>query len=333
MVSIIVPVYNAENYLKKCIDSIRNQTYSSLEIILINDGSTDSSGKIIDGYAGCDRRIKSIHKENGGIGSAYKAAFAVMTGAYVLFVDSDDWLELDAVENMVKMALENDADMVSFGINRWATNGSAVELKQFCSINMILNTNADIIRTHFEVIKHPTLVRLYRRSLFNEITILEQNIGIDEMLTPQLLVKCNKAVYTSKKYYNVLIRPDSVCRSVYNERKIAETTKAQQFVCLFMELNLKEYANIAYSKYLNVLCGIIHDVHKNQLRVSSNLYIELRENLVASYKKLNNMKTFCREPLITRYRVYMMVYTIGIYGLACRLKSILSKRMLLNQDV
>jgi glycosyltransferase involved in cell wall biosynthesis len=327
VVSIIVPVYNAENYLKKCLDSIRNQTYSSLEIILINDGSTDSSGRIIDEYAASDRRIKAIHQNNGGIGSAYKAAFSVMTGGYVLFVDSDDWLELDAVEDLVKMALENDADMVSFGINLWATNGSAAELKNFCSIDIILNTNAEIIRTHFEVLKHPTLVRLYKRSCFNEVTIFEQNIGIDEMLTPQLLVKCNKAVYTSKKYYNVLIRPDSVCRSVYNERKIAETTKAHQFVCLFMELNLKEYANIAYSKYLDVLCGIIHYINQKQLRISSNLYAGLRSDLVASYKKIKNIDVFRKEPLVYRFKVYMMVYTMGIYGLACRIKSIIKKRI------
>ncbi len=104
LVSIIIPVYNAEHYLTKCLDSVIHQTYTNLEIILINDGATDSSPKIIDEYALKDTRIVAIHKENGGIGSAYKAAFEMMTGDFVLFADSDDWLELDAAEHLVKLA-------------------------------------------------------------------------------------------------------------------------------------------------------------------------------------------------------------------------------------
>jgi len=98
-VSIIVPVYNSELYLTKCLNSVISQTFSNLEIILVNDGSTDSSPKIINEDVIKDDRIVAIHKENGGIGSAYKAAFEVMFGDYILFVDSDNWLELDAIEN------------------------------------------------------------------------------------------------------------------------------------------------------------------------------------------------------------------------------------------
>ena len=99
-ISVIVPVYNVEYYLKQCLDSIVNQTYRNLEIILVDDGSTDSSGDICDEYAQIDARIKVIHKENGGLSSARNAGLDVCTsgGELIAFVDSDDWLELDMFE-------------------------------------------------------------------------------------------------------------------------------------------------------------------------------------------------------------------------------------------
>ncbi|HFI0794571.1 TPA: glycosyltransferase family 2 protein [Streptococcus suis] len=100
LVSVIVPVYNVEKYLVQCIDSIINQTYQNLEIILVNDGSTDNSGKICDEYAKKDSRIKVIHKENGGLSDARNKGLDFMTGEYVTLVDSDDYLEHNCIENL-----------------------------------------------------------------------------------------------------------------------------------------------------------------------------------------------------------------------------------------
>ena len=93
LISVIVPIYNVEKYIKKCIDSIINQTYKNLEIILVNDGSPDECGKICDEYERIDSRIVVIHKENGGLSDARNAGLKVMHGKYVAFVDSDDWIE------------------------------------------------------------------------------------------------------------------------------------------------------------------------------------------------------------------------------------------------
>ena len=99
LISVIVPVYNVESYLEKCIESIQNQSYKSLEIILVNDGSTDSSGDICDKYAAHDKRIKVIHKKNGGLSSARNAGLEVANGDYIAFVDSDDYIEITMYEN------------------------------------------------------------------------------------------------------------------------------------------------------------------------------------------------------------------------------------------
>lgn len=113
LVSVIVPIYNAAKYLDKCIQSILNQTYSNLEVILINDGSTDGSGKICDEYAASDKRIKVIHKENEGLINARKTGIRIATGDVVGYVDADDWIEPDFYSRLLEAYLESGADMVT----------------------------------------------------------------------------------------------------------------------------------------------------------------------------------------------------------------------------
>ena len=111
LISVIVPVYNVEQYLPKCIDSILAQTYENLEIILVEDGTKDSSGVICDEYAAKDARIRVIHKENGGLSSARNAGMEIARGEYFGFVDSDDWIEPEMYENLMALAQKYDADV------------------------------------------------------------------------------------------------------------------------------------------------------------------------------------------------------------------------------
>lgn len=111
-ISVIVPVYNVQEYLKKCVDSIRNQTFENMEIILVNDGSTDLSGKLCDEFAKKDARIKVIHKKNGGLSDARNFGIDAAAGDFLFFVDSDDWLDEDMLELLYGIAMEEDADIV-----------------------------------------------------------------------------------------------------------------------------------------------------------------------------------------------------------------------------
>lgn len=284
-VSIVIPVFNSAFYLEKCLKSVVNQVYELLEILIVNDGSTDSSKEIIDAFALKDKRIVAIHKENGGIGSAYKKAFELITGDYVLFVDSDDWLEPNAVENLIKLAVENDADMVSFGIRAFNPQGGEVLLPTLKNINLICTTNEAILKTHFEVLKHPTLVRLYKRELFRDIVVFEQNIGIDEMLTPQLLANCKRAVYTTEVYYNVLVRQESVCRAEYTEKKVRENIRVYQFLTGFMENKIPEYASLIYEKHLGVAASSYMYTLQHQNDIDKETHEQARKEFKRIYRK------------------------------------------------
>jgi glycosyltransferase EpsH len=280
-ISIIIPVYNAKLYLNKCLDSVINQTYNKLEIIIVNDGSTDGSKEIIDTYSDEDERIIVIHKENGGIGSAYKAAFKIITGEYVLFVDSDDWLELNALELLVNLSNNSNADMVIFGLKEYDELGNIINTQDFKSLDEVKTNNTEILRLHFEYFKHPTLCRLWKRSLLYEIEIFEQNIGIDEMLTPQLIAKCQNAVYSSKILYNLLIRVNSVSRNTYTDAKVFQTMKVYQYLCSFFTARLKDYDELIRIKYFIILYSLSSQFLKGDINISE----VIAKNLIDDYKK------------------------------------------------
>ena len=126
LVSVIVPVYNVEKYLDRCVESIVNQSYTNIELILVNDGSTDSSAEICDGWAAKDNRIRVIHKENAGAGQARNTGIDNATGEYVFFFDSDDYVDLHTVEKAYKLAEDEATDIVVFGMSGVDRNGNIV---------------------------------------------------------------------------------------------------------------------------------------------------------------------------------------------------------------
>ena len=148
-ISVIVPVYNVEKYLNKCVESIVNQTYTNLEIILVDDGSPDNCPQMCDEWAKKDNRIKVIHKKNGGLSSARNAGLGMVSGAYVTFVDSDDWIDNDALEKMLRSAHKNKADIVSAGFyfeTLECTHNQILTEQSYMDNDIVINLLMDNIR-------------------------------------------------------------------------------------------------------------------------------------------------------------------------------------------
>lgn len=175
LISVIVPVYNVEKYLKECIESIINQTYKNLEIILVDDGSPDNCGKICDNYAKQDKRIKVIHKENGGVSSARNKGLEACTGKYITFVDSDDFIELNFCEVMLKKIKETASDCIVSGYNRVYENKSET----------IMNSQLQIIN-QMEFLQKILQVQLgmgfCHMKLWKSEIIIKNNIKFDSQL-------------------------------------------------------------------------------------------------------------------------------------------------------
>lgn len=210
LVSIIVPVYKVEPYLRKCVDSILAQTYQNLEIILVDDGSPDNCGAICDEYAKQDARIKVMHKPNGGLSDARNAGLDTMTGEYVAFVDSDDWIMPQMYETLLQMLKQFQAD-IAFG-------GVADDLEQNGKVTTVKVSNygdepfsesaAEAMRRYFHG-SWAAWDKLYKADLFRDIRYPVGEINEDEAIVLQLLSKCTRVCYTNEIFYHYMKRPGS----------------------------------------------------------------------------------------------------------------------------
>lgn len=223
LISIIVPIYNIDRYVGLCIESISNQTYPYLEIILIDDGSTDRSADICDLYAKKDKRIKVIHKTNGGLVSARKAGIENSTGRYVGYVDGDDYVEPTYYERLYKAIASNDADVAISGFSRDLFDKAA------CLLN---NISADVyVGERLESLKSryisygsfykngiTTYVwnKLFKRDLLTRFQVAVNNditIGEDAAVVYPLLAHCDRVVITDDVGYHYRQREDSMLKT------------------------------------------------------------------------------------------------------------------------
>lgn len=255
-VSVLIPVYNYEKYVAKCLESVINQTYKNLEIVAVDDGSTDRSGEILDEYAQNDMRLKVIHKENGGIGSALKVAIENATGEYVAFLDSDDFMDLNAYEKLVDIAIKSNADIVMYGVRMIALDGHIrseddFEPAEFCSNDEVME----------DFVCHNTVTPLSRkfikRFLLDDLKMMEYSVGIDETISIQVMARCSKLVRIKECYYNAVGEPakDSVSRRAIDGRNAKTIIKLNQEIIQFCKDNGVKYVNDYIIRYLNILSG------------------------------------------------------------------------------
>ena len=207
-VSVIVPVYNVEPYLRRCIDSLINQTLENIEIILVDDGSTDGCETICDEYADNDSRIRVIHQENRGLSEARNVGIDKARADYLMFVDSDDWVEPKFCELPLTMAKKQQADIVMFQF-RLFQDGKPE--KQRCHfIDKGIKTQAEALELIQGAFGMAAWNKLYHRNLFRRNRYPKGKNYEDVFLTPVLVHEAKRIVYTSTVLYNYEKRPGSI---------------------------------------------------------------------------------------------------------------------------
>ena len=219
LISVIVPVYNVEAYLNRCVDSILAQTYENLEIILVDDGTKDASDKICDAYAAQDSRIRVIHKPNGGLSSARNAGIDIATGDYVAFVDSDDWIEPDTYEHLLSAALRYDVKLVCAG--RYDVDSATGEKKKgLCPPREEVVSGTEMARRIFlwENMDSASWDKLYHRSLFREIRFPLGKIVEDVPIMYLIALDAGTVAMCDKPVYNYYHRPGSITTARISEK-------------------------------------------------------------------------------------------------------------------
>lgn len=209
-ISVIIPVYNVEKYLKRCLDSVVNQTYKNLEIILINDGSTDKSGNICDEYAAKDKRIIVIHKENGGVSSVRNKGLDICTGDYISFIDSDDWLGNGFYEYVVNNVKDNDLLIFDYHI----TNGKNSKWIKYNNAEFELTKEKCLMELTKAKIQSYLWVMIFKRKLFYNIRFPQNRNFEDQAIMHLLIDKCQKIKYCNKAFYNYYQNPKGITHTV-----------------------------------------------------------------------------------------------------------------------
>ena len=219
LISVIVPIYKVESYLHQCVDSILSQTHSNLEIILVDDGSPDRCGAICDEYAAKDPRVKSIHKENGGLSDARNAGLDIATGDFYYFVDSDDMLPAHSVSTMLDLAIKHKSDLVIGGFERFRDDTGEI----------FFSTDADGVKTHVytqeEAVKDfyrdgcQAWAVLYKRAVHENIRFPKGEINEDEAIIFKILENCSTVVVTNRVVYSYRNRENSITTTSFSEKK------------------------------------------------------------------------------------------------------------------
>ena len=221
-ISIIVAVYNIENYLSRCVDSILAQTYSDLQVILVDDGSTDDSGTTCDEYAKKDSRIEIIHKKNGGLSDARNAGIDKADGDYIGFVDGDDWIEPFMYEKMLGACLENNAEIAICRYNQigghpdWEEpDGKILSLTSEEAMNLYLCGNKQ------HVIYNSVWSKLFKRNTIEGLQFVVGRNSEDILYTTQAFCNAERFVYLDIPCYNyVCDREDSIMNEKASRRRI-----------------------------------------------------------------------------------------------------------------
>ncbi|NCB92491.1 MAG: glycosyltransferase family 2 protein [Clostridia bacterium] len=282
IVSVIVPVYNVEKYLVQCIESIRNQVYSSLEIMLVDDGSPDNCGVICDEYAQKDSRIRVIHKKNGGLSDARNAGIDACTGAYITCVDSDDLINPKYISRMMEL-MTVDVDMVVctpllFSDNRELAHADAVTVKlpdTFCKGEAL----RELLRQDGYNFEPSAWGKLYRRKLFgDDLRFPVGKFYEDLALTYRLVDRARKIVRIKEPLYYYRQRPTSQLNQQFDERMLSILEIADEMQ-EYLAREHPELKKSIHSRVISAYCHILIRLPENHKwdMMKRRIYLKVKE--------------------------------------------------------
>lgn len=323
LVSVIVPVYNVERYLKKCIESIINQTYKNLEIFLVDDGSTDNSGKICDEYAKKDNRINVIHKENKGVSSARNAGINEAKGEWIAFIDADDWIEENYIEELLKNT-SKEIDIVQCGYYRVVANNKE-------SINCDGN---DEVRNKEEFLigcLNPQMAyglchtKIIRKSKIKDIRFDEEIVVCEDALfNIELSENVNRVKIIKIPLYNYHIHQDSVVRK-YDVNYSSKYEKALNVIGDYLRINYKNnykvrtnYFNFVVYHLMLIAVNYCYNPEKPISDRKNTLKKVCKQDLFAKSLKGSNYNNISLTRKITLWTLKNRFYSLT--GLICEIR-------------
>lgn len=274
LISVIIPVYKVEEYLDDCIRSVVDQIYQNLEIILVDDGSPDNCPAMCDAWTMKDKRIKVIHKPNGGLSDARNAGIDIASGEYIAFVDSDDWIEPDMYEKMLAALKKEHADICACSISSCYPEHRAV---WGCRAYVVTDSEQTLAMLYRDT-AYPVAAwnKLYRRELWDDLRFPVGRICEDTFTTYRLVHGANRIVQLPYALYCYRIRPNSIMTSQFSPKRMDEE-EAWRCNYLFTKEYYPSVGKAAFDFYLQKVNMLMHTIPAEQQNEYRKEYVFLRE--------------------------------------------------------
>ena len=304
LISVIVPVYKTQQYLDRCIGTIRNQTYKNLEIILVDDGSPDQSGEICERFALEDRRIRVVHKENGGLSSARNAGIDVMTGEYAAFVDSDDDIALDMIETLYGLCVTHDAQIACGGVEKVNDQGHVGYFNDDVT-DFLLLTREEAMGELLENrrILNSLWDKLYHKSIFDGIRMTKGILYEDCDVMYRCIQKAERVVYTGKPLYHYYLSQGSILRASFNVKRFDLITVLRKRMAFYQQ-EYPQFLDLARAKYVDLGLEILY-----QSRSAKDCQA-LRKELADEIRQM--LREYPNLPMTRNNRIKVLFFRMGM---------------------
>ncbi len=319
MISVIVPVYKVEKYLDECVESIVNQTYQDLEIILVDDGSPDNCPQMCDAWEKKDKRVKVIHQKNGGISAARNAALDIACGEYIYFVDSDDFMEATALEYLHKLIVEYNVPMVIGGYRRISADGE-YDQKVLPDGNIEVTVLDEYKLWELTAHNMAGVVvwsKLYKAELWKDCRFPIGKINEDNGVMLEILPKCHRVVYSNKPIYNYRINLQGIMHTKFSIKNLDECIFFNEQCAYFRARGWNELEIMYWNSGSQLWCDGV-----NELRALSSedkqklqeIYIMYRDRIRGIELAPNNYKMLLKR--------WMFIHMPRLY---CRMHKLAAK--------
>ena len=316
LISVILPIYKVEEYLDRCVSSLLTQTYSNLEIILVDDGSPDNCPALCDLWAKKESRVRVVHKKNGGLSDARNAGFAVATGDLISFIDSDDWIEPDFFRILYDALIKNDCD-ISACEYRKAYEGHDLSPTSTVYHTHILDRSQAMSALIDNTVQQVVWNKLYKRSVIEGILFAKGKYHEDEFWSYQVIGRCKKIAVTDYVGLNYFQRADSIMGETYSKKRL----DAVEAKALRQEYLDQHIPSLKIKGRVNLLFTCLYHGQLSRKQLSSgarkDAYTYLKSVIQKTPLSLKDMKQ-----LPVSHKVWLCLEQINL-GLTCALRNML----------
>lgn len=312
-ISVIVPVYNVQPYLRRCLDSVVNQTFSDLEILLIDDGSTDKSGEICDEYARADNRIRVIHKQNAGISAARNTGIDIAAGRFIGFIDSDDYIAPDMYEQLRNEIIKQNAGMAVCGVFDVYNDKPAPFHGEYKLCDSEQAMKVFLLGENYGCY---AVDKLYKRELFNDLRFKQGIIIEDAQLMPKIVAECERVVFTGAAKYYYMHRNSGITGRQYYP-KLFDTVDVWMENAQFIGSRYPALASLAQMRVCWAHFFVLDRMALDLKNVPQADLKRVTNHLRGNYKSIikselfNKMRKLAATALMINVRLYALCVKCG----------------------